>query len=76
MMENVPVFVKIGDYKEIVEILGLTREKISQARFLLSKIGEIKAQEDAVIADWAREIEEVEQRVDDIDKTLVHKQLK
>jgi len=71
-MENVPIFVKIEDYKDIVEILSLTREKVSQARYILSKIGELKAKEDAIIADWAREIEEVEHRIDDIDKALVH----
>jgi hypothetical protein len=74
-MENVPIFVKIEDYKDLVEILSITREKVNQARFILSKIGELKAKEDGIIGDWAREIEEVEHRIEDIDKSLVHNQM-
>ena len=75
-MEDVPVFIKIDDYKEVVEIMSLTREKIAQVRGLLSQIGELKTKEDEVIADWARDIEEIESRLDEVDKTLSHEQLR
>jgi hypothetical protein len=74
-MVNVPIYIKIDDYKDIVEILSITREKIAQARSVLGKISEVKAQEDEVISNWAHEIDEVDQWIEEIDKTLLHTQM-
>ena len=70
MNERAPVFVKVDDYKDIADIVSLMREKITQAKFLLGKIKEIKSQEDAEIATWTRELDEVDARVINIDRTL------
>ena len=69
-MAKAPVFVKIEDYKDITDIVELTREKLTQAKDMLGKIAEIKASEDAELAKWADELADVEQKVEDIDKTL------
>lgn len=66
-----PVFVKIDEYKDIVDIMTLMREKVRQAKFLLDKIAEMKAQEDQELATWAKELEEVESSIGNIDKTLM-----
>ena len=65
-----PVFVKIDEYKDIMDIMSLMREKLRQAKFLLDKIAELKAQEDSELATWAKELEDVDSRVSTIDKTL------
>ena len=65
-----PVYVKIDEYKDIMDIMALMRDKLRQAKFLLDKIAELKAQEDAELSTWARELEDVEGRVAAIDKTL------
>ena len=65
-----PVFVKVDEYKDIMDIMSLMREKLRQAKFLLDKIAELKAQEDAELATWAKELEDVDSRVATIDKTL------
>ncbi len=65
-----PVFVKIDEYKDIMDMMSLVREKLRQAKFLLDKIAELKAQEDSELATWAKELEDVESRVSAIDKTL------
>jgi len=70
MDERAPVFVKIDEYKDIVDIIALMREKLRQAKFLLDKIAELKAQEDAELATWAKELEDVEGRVSSVDKSL------
>jgi len=70
MDERAPVFVKIDEYKDIADIMTLMREKLRQAKFLLDKIAELKAQEDAELATWAKELEDVEERVASVDKTL------
>ena len=74
MEERAPVFVKIEDYKDVADMVSLMREKISQARFLLDKIKELKAQEDAEIATWSRELDDVDARVTGVDRTLAEPQ--
>ncbi|MFC1774854.1 hypothetical protein ACFLZN_00885 [Nanoarchaeota archaeon] len=69
-MENVPIFVKVDDYKDIVDILALTREKVSQAKHILSKINELKGKEDEIISGWESKISDVEQNVNEIDDSL------
>jgi len=75
MEQKAPVFVKIEDYKDITEIMALVKEKLDQARFLLSKIDELKKQEDAEINNWTRELDEVTKRVYEIDRMLLEPEL-
>lgn len=70
MDERAPVFVKIEEYKDIADIMTLMREKLQQAKFLLDKIAELKAQEDSELATWVKELEDVETRVASIDRAL------
>jgi hypothetical protein len=69
-MEKAPVFVKIDDYRDIADIINLTRSKLKQAKYLIDKIKELKAKEDAEISHWESELEDVETKVESIDKTL------
>jgi len=69
-MDNVPIFVKVDDYKDIVDILALTREKVGKAKHILSKLAQIKSQEDDIITGWENRITEVEQNIDEIDRAL------
>jgi len=75
MDERAPVFVKVDEYKDIADVISLMREKIHQAKDLLDKVADLKAKEDAELAQWAKELEEVEQRVMRIDRTLVEPEL-
>lgn len=70
MESKAPVFVKIDAYKDIMDITTLMREKVKQAKFLLDKIADIKAQEDAQLATWAKEVESVEASIASIDRSL------
>jgi len=70
MEGKAPVYVKLDEYKDIMDIMTLMREKLRQARFLLDKIAELKAQEDSELSTWAKELEDVENRVATIDRTL------
>jgi hypothetical protein len=70
MEGKAPVFVKIDEYKDIMDIMTLMREKLRQAKFLLDKVAELKAQEDQELATWSKELEDVEARVSSIDKSL------
>ncbi len=64
------VYVKLEEYKEISEIINLIKARLEQARYILGKISDLKKQEDAEIETWVSELDNVEERVDAIDKTL------
>lgn len=70
MEKGMPVFVKIDEYKDILEIMGLIKSKLEQARSVLSKIIEIKNQEDNELTTWQHDLDEVETKIALIDGTL------
>ncbi len=70
MNERAPVFVKLDEYKDIADVMTIVREKLAHAKFLLDKIAELKAQEDSALANWVKDLEEVEARVASVDKSF------
>lgn len=68
--EGAQVFVKIDEYKEILDILNVLKNKLDEARETLNKINELKNDEDAELDLWYTELEEIERKVDFIDKSL------
>ena len=66
-----PVFVKIDDYKDVLDILDLVKNKVSEAKKTLHEINEMKNQEDSELAIWSRELEEIDRKIDFIDHTLL-----
>ncbi|MFH1506623.1 MAG: hypothetical protein ABIE94_06600 [archaeon] len=70
MNPSIPVFVKIEEYKEILDIIDVIRSKIDTAKNTLSKISELKDQEDQKIEEWSKNLDEVERKIDFVDKTL------
>ena len=70
MEDKAKIFVKIQDYNDIKDILGLMTEKIGQARELLEKINSIRAKEEDAIAKWGSDIKEIEEKLSDMNKSL------
>ena len=71
MARGSPVFVKIDEYKDILDVIALLKSKISEAKSILGKINEIKNAEDKEIETWANELDEVERKLYYIDRTLL-----
>jgi hypothetical protein len=72
MMELNPVFVKIDDYKEILDIVDVVRMKVEKAKKAVIKLNEIKTQEDKELDKWETQLAEVSTKVEDMKKTLFH----
>ncbi|HLD33481.1 MAG TPA: hypothetical protein VJB66_02060 [Candidatus Nanoarchaeia archaeon] len=70
MMNDMPVFVKVEDYKDALDVMNMIRLKIEDAKRTLEKIQELKSEEDTELELWHTTIEEVERKIDFIDKTL------
>jgi|TARA_B100001971_G_C18154917_1_gene517946 predicted nuclease with TOPRIM domain len=73
MMEiqhGAPVYVKIDEYKDILDIVNLVKGKLNEARKTLDKINKLKNEEDSELNLWHSELDEIEKKVEYIDQTL------
>lgn len=75
MDERAPVFVRVEEYRAIRELMDTIHNRLTQAKTLLARVNELKQQEDAQIENWARDIEDVEERLSSVDKSLTEPQL-
>ena len=64
------IFIKIEDYKTVLDIVDLVKKRISEAHEILDKVNEIKNKEDLEIDNWRAELDDVEKKVHFIDQTL------
>ena len=71
MPGEMPVFVKIDEYKDVLDVVELIKNKIAQARDILRKIDDLKKEEESELQTWESSIEEIERRVEDIEQTLL-----
>ena len=65
-----PVFVKIEDYKDILDVLDLIKDKLAEAKRTLAALNELKNDEDAELELWSSTLNEIENKLDDIDRSL------
>ena len=70
MMGEMPVFVKIEEYKDVLDVVNMIKNKMEDAKRTLAKVNELKNEEDAELEMWHAALEEVERKVTHIDKTL------
>ncbi len=70
MVEGMPVFIKVDEYKDILDVIELTQEKVKEARALLEKINELKAEEEAELDNWNESIDDVEKKLNFVDRSL------
>lgn len=71
MSSDMPVFVKIDEYKDVLDVMELIKNKISQAKDIIGKINELKNEEDYELEMWKTSIEDIERKIDNIDRSLL-----
>ena len=67
---GVPVYVKVDEYKEILEVLGMIKSKIKDIRATLGSINALRNEEDAELAAWNNTINEIEKKIGGIDRMM------
>ena len=67
---QMPVFIKIKEYKEIIEVMRLVKSKLESAKKILYKINELKNKEDAELNEWGSNINEIEKKMEEIDNSM------
>ncbi len=69
-MDRMPVFVKIDEYDNVLELVKAIRKRIDEAKETLGRIHDLKNEEDHQLEMWQNSLAEVEKKVDFIDHSL------
>lgn len=75
MPSGMPVFVKIDEYKDVLEVLDLLNKKLEKAREIMDRINDIKNDEDSELDLWEKELVEIEKKLDFINRTLMEPEM-
>jgi hypothetical protein len=70
MERKAPIYVKIDDYKDIVDILTLLRKKISDAKGIIGQINALKNEEDSELEQWNSGLEEIQKKIDYLNRSM------
>ena len=65
-----PVFVKIDEYNDVLDLMKTVRKKLDEAKDTLLKINELKNEEDHQLEMWQNTLSEVEKKIDFLDHSL------
>lgn len=65
-----PVFIKVDEYKEILDVLDMIKGKVKEIRETLGSINALRNDEDAELAMWNSTINEIEKKIEGIDKLM------
>ncbi|MBS3142148.1 hypothetical protein J4464_02050 [Candidatus Woesearchaeota archaeon] len=64
------VFIKIDDYRDVIDLISLLRSKVKKAKAILDRIHELRSQEENELEGWDQALDEVDRKLSLIDKTL------
>ena len=67
---GMPVFVKVDEYKEILDVLEMIKDKLKEIRGTLGSINSLRNEEDAELAMWNSTINEIEKKIESIDRIM------
>lgn len=70
MEKGMPVFVKINEYNDVLEVIELLNEKLEKAKQVMAKINELKNEEDTELELWSAELDEIEKKLSFVDNNL------
>ena len=69
-MDKMPVFIKIDEYEEVLELVKMIHRKLEDAKTTLLKINDLKNEEDHQLEMWQNALVEVEKKIDFINQSL------
>ena len=65
-----PIFVKIKDYKELLDIIDVIKTRIVKAKQTMGQITALKEKEDMELEAWEQNLDDVSKKVDEISRAL------
>ncbi|MEK6939240.1 MAG: hypothetical protein AABX31_00785 [Nanoarchaeota archaeon] len=70
MTDKMPVFIKIEEYEQVLELVKMIRKKLEDAKATVMKVNDLKNEEDHQLEMWHNALAEVEKKIDFIDQSL------
>lgn len=70
MEDSLQVFVKIDQYKDVLDIMNTIKNKMQETKEILATINRLKNEEDSELDLWQASLEEAEKKMAHIDKIL------
>jgi vacuolar-type H+-ATPase subunit I/STV1 len=69
-MENTPIFVKIDEYEDILDVVEVINDKVDEIKTALQDLKDVKQQEDEHIKQWNSQLDFVTQKMKYVNETL------
>ncbi len=67
---EMPVYVRIDDYKDVLDLIQALKEKLSDAKQTLAQLTQLKNEEDAEIESWKAGLTDIDQKIEHLDSSL------
>jgi len=71
LMEDFPIYKKVENYKEVLDIIELLKHKVEELKELTLTFEELKSRESEIISELKNETREINQRIERIDSELL-----
>jgi exonuclease VII small subunit len=65
-----PVYIKIEQYEDVLDLLHMTRKKLEVAKNTLQRLHDLKGEEDTKLEQWEAHLKEAEEKMDVVDTKL------
>tara|TARA_B100002003_G_C13582343_1_gene301945 strand:- start:72 stop:305 length:234 start_codon:yes stop_codon:yes gene_type:complete len=69
--KETPLFIKVENYKEVIDLMRSIKRTVGEAKATLEKIYTIKSEEDVKIEEWDDLLRDLEKKTSFIDETLL-----
>jgi hypothetical protein len=63
MKKEMPIFVKVEKYEDVLDTMNAIKAKVNGIKVTLGKINEIKNNEDAELELWQATVEDIEKKM-------------
>ncbi|HLC98899.1 MAG TPA: hypothetical protein VJC00_02725 [Candidatus Nanoarchaeia archaeon] len=70
-MAEKPIFIRLEEFNDISDTLNIIKGKIAEAKEAISRINQLKQEEEAEIDLWSKELDEVEKKMSVVDSNLL-----
>ena len=70
MNKEMPIYVEVDEYRDVLDVINMIKNKIQEAKDTLGDINKIKNEEDTELERWHLDLEEIERKMEYVDKAL------
>ncbi|MBR9690639.1 hypothetical protein GOV08_03060 [Candidatus Woesearchaeota archaeon] len=72
MDENAPLFIKLDEHKDILNIVTVIKKKVQESKNTLGRIENLRAEEKNELENWTKNLNDVHTKVELIDRMFTN----